>query len=174
MPFPTAQWGNQGTLGSLGADVYSSLPGPSASTPGSADGPVLGNFSLLADGSAVQFLQAYASTPLNSAMYIQTWQTNYQVRPTTAANQMVVAVNDLSLVAMTTAYSTNFYGCTWFKVKGLAFPLVNATVAANIFVASSTEVGTLAAVVVGTDIQANIVNTVLVGASDAASPCFIQ
>jgi hypothetical protein len=168
MPFPTTQWGNQGTLNGIGADVYSTLPGPSASVPGSADGPVLGNFTVLADGSAVQFLQTVATTAANVACQISAWQNVYQVTPTTAINQLVVAVNDLALQSLTANYFT------WFKVRGLAFPLVASATAAKAIVASSATAGTLYAATAGTDLQGDMVNTALVGGSAAASPVYMQ
>jgi len=169
MSLPTTQWGNTGVISGTTADIYSTLPGPTSSTPGSADGPVLGNYQILADGSAIQFLKFTATTTQYKACQVgAAWQNAYDVTPTTAANQACIAVNDL---AGSTTITANYY--TWGKVKGLAFPLVAASVAAGAVVAPSATSGTLYAATAGTDLQSNIVNTIVVGASAASSPCLI-
>lgn len=169
MPFPTTQWGNIGNpLNSSAptADIYSTQPGPSASVPGSANGPVLGNYQILADGTAVQFLKTTATTPINSAMTTNTW-TSFQVTPTTGVNQGVVAANDRT---SSTSVTANYY--TWFTVRGLAYILCKATLAKNAMASSSATGGTLDGTAVGS-YQGNLVNTILVGGSDAASPVLI-
>lgn len=172
MSFPTASWGNS-------YDVYTAIPGPTSTSPGSSDGPTLGNFSILADYSVIQFLQFVGATnPANAAMKISTW-TDYKITPTTAVNNIAVAVNDLAGGSATNPNSatsgaavTQNY-CAWAKIKGLAFPLCAASVGAGAAVAPSATAGVLYAVTVGTDIQANIVNTVVVGGAQAVSPVYI-
>lgn len=179
MPFPTTQWGNIGnTLQAFGAsnpgaDVYAAIPGPSATVPGSADGPVLGNFQLLADGTCVQFLQAVASTAKSAALIISVWKNVFQVTPSTSINQLVIAVNDRSNTVLSTLFSTANYGCSWFTVKGLAFILTAASVNAQTIVASSSTTGVVYGATAGTDLQSNMVNTVTTTGA-AISPVFIS
>ncbi len=174
MAFPTSQWGNIGnTLAAtqVGADVYTTIPGPSASTPGSADGPVLGNFQVLADGTFIQFLQATATFNKNLAGKVATataWQNNFVTIPTAAANDLVICINDRGLTNLSASY------CTWFTMRGLAFAQTAASVAAGKIVAASGTAGTLYGATAGTDLQGNMVNTVVVGGSAAVSPVYIM
>jgi hypothetical protein len=174
MAFPTTQWGNIGnTLAStqVSADVYTAIPGQNATTPGSADGPILGNFQLLADGTFVQFLQALATFNKNLAGKVATataWQNNFVTIPTAAANDLVICINDRSLANLTNTY------CSWFTLRGLTFAQTAASVAAGKIVAASGTAGTLYGATAGTDLQGNMVNTVVVGGSAAVSPVYIM
>jgi hypothetical protein len=178
MPFPTTSWGNQGaTLGfptaltsAQQAYVVNGLPGPTASLPGSTDGPQIGGYTLLPDGTYVQFLQAGAGVASGNVCKISTavaWQNNFTVINTAAANDGAVAVNDRAGIALLTNY------CTYFTRQGLAFALTLNAVAAGKIVAASGVAGQLYGATAGTDLQAFGVNTVLVGASPAASPVLI-
>lgn len=175
MSFPTSQWGNSGyTLGFptaqtqvQQADAYSVYPGQSATVPSAGAGPLVGNYTLLPDGTQVQFLQATATFNKNLAGKIATatvWQNNFATIPTAAANDLVICVNDRSALNLT----ANYY--SWFTVKGLAFAQTAASVAAGKIVASSATAGTLYGATAGTDLQGTIVNTVVVGGSAAVSP----
>jgi hypothetical protein len=171
MPFPTTQWGNIGNpldSSATTADVYSTRPGPSATTPGSANGPVLGNLQILADGTFVQFLKTVATTTYNQALSFSDWESEFQVTPT-STNDFVVAVNDR---AGSTTITANYF--SWFTVKGLAFALCEANVPARDVVAAGATAGVLAAAVAATHLQGNIANTVVVGGAQAASPVFIS
>jgi hypothetical protein len=174
MPFPTTQWGNIGnTLAAtqVSCDVYTAIPGPSATTPGSASSPVLGNFQLLADGTFVQFLQATATFNKSLAGKVATataWQNNFVTIPTAAANDLVICINDRALANLAAS------SCAWFTERGLAFPLTLNGVAAGKIVAASGVAGQLYGATAGTDLQGNMVNTVLVGGSPAASPVYMM
>lgn len=174
MSFPTTQWGNVGnTLAStqVSADIYPIVPGPSATVPGSADGPVLGNFQILADGTFIQFLQVTATFNKNLAGKVATataWQNNFATIPTAAANDMVVCINDRGLANLASA------NCTWFTMRGLTFAQTAASVAAGRIVASSGTAGTLYGATAGTDLQGDMVNTVVVGGSAAVSPVYMK
>lgn len=175
MSVPTSTWGNTGyTLGfptaltqTQQATSWSSFPGPTATVPGSSDGPPLGQAIILPDYTTVQALVAGATTAFSLATKVSTavaWQNNFTVIPTAAANDLVVAINDRSGISL----SANYF--TWFTIKGLAFPLtLNATAAGKIVAASGVS-GQLYGATAGTDLQGTMVNTVLVGASPAASP----
>jgi hypothetical protein len=170
MPFPTTQWGNVGNPAAATptyADVYTTAPGPNATTPNSADGPVLGNFQTLADGTEIQFLQAVGAIAKNASCVLSSWQNAFVVAQTTAATQLAIAVNDRGNTILAASY------CTWFTREGLAFPLVAASTAANAALAPSATAGVLAITVPGTTNQANIVNAVVVGGSQAVSPAII-
>jgi hypothetical protein len=176
MTFPTSNWGNL-------YDVYSAIPGPTSSIPGSSDGPTLGNFLLLADFSCAQFVQLTTgpSTPANYALQVGlTWQTDYLMTATTAKNQLVIGVNDLAggfatnNNTATSGADVPYNYCAWVKIKGLAFALTAASVGQGAIVASSGTPGLLYAATAGTDLQGNIVNTVAVGSgSGAVSPVFL-
>ncbi len=171
MPFPTTQWGNIGNpLNSSAptADVYSTQPGPSASVPGSANGPVLGNTQILADGTFVMFLKTVATTTYNQCLTFDDWQSAFEVTPT-AVNNFVVAVNDR---AGSTTITANYF--SWFTTKGLAFALCEANAAAKAVMAAGATAGVLAQAVAATHLQGNIANTVVVGGQQAASPVFIS
>lgn len=172
MSLPTSNWGNIGSgfpvVSPNGADVYTTPPGPSTSVPGSANGPILGNYTILADGTAVQFLKALGAIALNAACRVSSWPNAYVVQPTSAINQECIAVNDRGLTVLSANY------CTWFTRKGLAYPLTAAAVAAGAIVAPSSVSGTLYAATAGTDLQSNMVNTVVVGGAAAASPVLIS
>lgn len=173
MSVPTSQWGSVGTgtpvANPNGALVFQTPPGPNTTTPGSSNGPNLGDYQYLTDGTRVQFLKALGAVALNAACKISTWANGaFTVTPTAAINKLVVAVNDRGLTVLAANY------CTWFTVKGLAYPLVAASVAADTIVAASAVSGTLYAATAGTDLQGNMVNTVVVGGAAAASPVFIS
>jgi hypothetical protein len=122
----------------------------------------------LLDGTFVQFLQASAIIAANLACQITNpWQLLYQVKPTAAVGNIMMAVNDRSQASMSANY------CTWFTRYGLAFPKTLNGTAAGAIVAPSTVSGQLYTATVGTDGQWNLENTVLVGGSPAASPVFI-
>lgn len=171
MALPTSQWGNTGVnlfasiaAGNFSADVYSTAPGPTTTTPGSADGPILGNYQTLADGTFVQFLQASGTIAAYAAVKpTLPWQLAYQVSATGAANDFVIAANDRSFAAL----SAN--NCTWFTLRGLAFPLVAASVSTVRVAQTDTTAGTLKAAVAGTNFQSNLYNTVAVGSGGAAA-----
>lgn len=177
MAFPTTQIGNIGntlqafTAQNPSADVYLSLPGPSATVPGSASTPVIGNFSILADGTFVQFLQALATFNKGLVGKVATataWQNNFVTIPTAAVNDLVICVNDRcnqNLAANS---------CTWFTLRGLAFAQTLNAVAAGKIVAASGVAGQLYGATAGTDNQGDIVNTVLVGGSAAISPVYMK
>lgn len=178
MSFPTTQWGNVGnTLQAFSstnpsADVYTAIPGPSATTPGSASSPVLGNFQILADGTFVQFLQTLAT--FNKALVgkINTtttfWQNNFVVIPTAGVNELAMCVNDRSNTNLASA------SCTWFTLRGLTFAQVAASTATNKILAASATAGTLYAATAGTDLQGStFTNTVVVGGSAAPSPVYM-
>lgn len=161
---PSCQMGNLGdptNSANAGADVYSAAP-----TVG--QGPALGTVEILADGTFVQFLKTLANTAVNLACRPSATPVNFTVTPTTAADQFVLAINDRSLTALTT---TNAW--TWFTTRGICFPKVNAAVAADVPVASSAETGILDTQGANALGARPIVNLVLVGASDAASPCLM-
>lgn len=175
MALPTTQWGNVGntlqafTAQNPSADVYLSIPGPNATTPGSSDGPVLGNFQCLADGTFVQFLQATATFNKQLAGKVATataWQSNFVTIPTAAANDLIVCINDRG------GQNLAPLSCTWFTMRGLAFCQVAASVAAGKIVASSGTTGVLYGATAGTDLQGSIVNTVVVGGAQALSPVY--
>lgn len=174
MSFPTTIWGNS-------YDIYTAVPGPTSSSPGSSDGPVLGNIGILADGTFIQFLQFVGATnPANAAMKISTSFVNYKVTPTTATSDLCIAVNDLSGGSASNPHSatsgaavTQNY-CAWATVRGLGFPLTIAAVAAGAVVAPSATAGTLDTAVAATHLQGNLVNTVVVGGSNAASPVYLM
>lgn len=174
MSFPTTQWGNVGnTLAStqISADIYTSIPGPSATVPGSADGPVLGNFQWLPDGTFIQFLQATATFNKNLVGKVATataWQNNFVTIPTAAANDLVICVNDRGLANLVAL------SCTWFTMRGLAFAQTLNAVAAGKIVAASGVAGQLYGATAGTDLQGNMVNTVLVGGAPASSPVYMM
>ena len=159
MGVPTSQWGNP-------SDVYSTVPNSSSTTMG--DGPILGNYQIYAaDGTVIKFVQYVLATAANKAVHLSTaWQNAYQVTPTTAALQPVLGVNDQSGITISANY------CGWMTVSGLMFPLCAASTAKEAVVVSSTTNGTLVAYTPGTDIDSSIVNTVVVGGSAAASPCY--
>lgn len=174
MSFPTTLWGNT-------YDVYSTVPGPTASSPGSSDGPVLGNFAILADGTCIQFMQLVTATSTGAyhALKFSGSPASYLLTDTTAANQQVVAVNDLSGGSASNQHSatsgaavTHNY-CAWVTVRGLCFPLTLNGTAADAFVCSTGTAGQVATVTVGSDIQGNLSNLVLVGGSPASSPSFL-
>jgi hypothetical protein len=155
---PTTQWGNP-------SDVYATVP-----TQG--DGPVLGNWQMyFVDGSTIQFVQntSAGALTLYYALGIggTTWASTYSVLATGTANtQYVVGVNDQSGISVSASYAF------WMKTRGLMFPLVAASVAAEKVVCSSATAGTLQAVTAGTSLQFDIVNTQTVGSGGAASsPC---
>lgn len=175
MSSPTSMWGNYGnplyatTLQNPTADIYPNVPGVTTTTPNSTDGPPLGQNVVLPDGTFTQFLQAVGTLAASAACIISgAWQNNFVVTPLTAINQLVVGVNDRGGAAL----AAN--NCTWFTTRGLAFPLTAATTAAGKIVASSAVSGTLYGATPGTDMQGNMVNTVLVGGSVAASPVYIM
>lgn len=178
MSFPTTQWGNVGnTLQAFSgtnpsADNYLSIPGPSATVPGSASSPVLGNFVYAADGTFIQFLQVLATFNKNLVGKINTtttfWQNNFVVIPTAGVNELVMCVNDRSNVNMASA------SCSWFTLRGLAFAQTAASVATNKIVAASATAGTLYAATAGTDLQGTMTNTVVVGGSAASSPVYMM
>ena len=175
MSFPTTNCGNT-------YDVYTTIPGPTASVPNSSDGPVLGNWSLLPDGTAVQFVQfvtatstaANAALIANAAALSTNW--SYLVTSASAANQLLVGVNDLSGGSASNPHSLTSGGvvtvnyCAWITVRGVCFPLVKANAAADAILITTSTLGKLDA---GTD-AGNCVNLVLVGGSDAASPCLLR
>ena len=173
MSLPTSIWGNT-------YDVYTSVPGPTSTSPGGSNGPVLGNSAILADGSVIQFLQLVGATnPANAALKISVW-TTYKVTPTTATNDLCMAVNDLAggsasnpNSATSGAAVTQNY-CAWVKKGGLAFPLVAASVGAEDVLAPSATAGVLETAVAATHFQSNIVNTVVVGGAQAVSPVYIM
>lgn len=168
MTVPTTAWGNF-------SDIYTAIPGPTATSPGSSDGPVLGNAFQLSDGTMVQFLQFTGTTTANQACkFGATWATDYKVLPTTATSSPVIAVNDRSGSTYPTGASVTATYCAWGTVKGLCYPLAAATTAANAFVAASGTAGVVETAVAATHFQGNMVNTVIVGGSQAASPCYIQ
>lgn len=174
MPWPTTSWGGQGnplyptTSTNPAAEVYPSVPGVTTTTPNSADGPAPGNISILADGTFIQFLIAAATIAANVACITSgVWQNTFKVTPCTAINQLVMAINDRTGVSVTVNQ------CTWFTTRGLAFPLVAASVAANKIVASSGTAGVLYAATPGTDLQSSMWNTVVVGGAQAASPVYL-
>ena len=174
MSLPTTLWGNL-------YDVYTTIPGPTSSNPSASDGPVLGNSAILADGSQVQFMQfvTSTSTAANAALETSGNGNLYKVTATTGTNTLCIAVNDLSGGSATNNNTATSGGivtvnyCAWVKRKGLAFPLVAASVGAAAIVAPSGTAGVLYAATAGTDLQGNIVNTVVVGGSQAVSPCFM-
>lgn len=175
MSFPTTLWGNL-------YDIYTTVPGPTASSPGSSDGPVLGNAASLADGSVVQFMKfvTATSTAANAALIISGNANLYQVTASTAANQQVIAVNDVSGGSASNNNTVSSGGivtvnyCAWVKRKGIAFPLAKANAGATVMLVSGTTAGILAAAIAGTDIQGNIVNSVVVGGSDAVTYAFMN
>ena len=170
MTLPTSLWGNFGNTLYTGfptADVYSVLPGPTTTTPGSSDGPHLGDWGVLEDGTEIQFLQTVATTANYAACKASVWKNAYEVTPTTAVGNICYAVNDRAGQSLT----ANYY--TWFTKRGLAFPLVAASVGAAAVVAPSSTGGTLYAATVGTDGQWNLQNTVAVGGTAASSPVLI-
>jgi hypothetical protein len=126
-------------------------------------------------------LTTTTSTGANYVLQVgAAWLTSYEMKATSAINQLVIGVNDVSGGSATnnnTATSgsvvTNNY-CAWVKVKGLAFALTAASVGAGAIVASSGTAGELYAATAGTDLQGNIVNTIVVGGSAAVSPVFIM
>jgi hypothetical protein len=127
--------------------------------------------SILADGTFVQFLVAKGAIAANAACTFATataWQNNFGVIATAAINTLVIAVNDRALAALVSG------NCTWFTERGLAFATTAATVAAGKIVAASSVAGTLYGATAGTDLQGNMANTVLVGASAATSPVYIM
>lgn len=159
MALPSSSWGQ-----SNWSDVYTAIP--------TGSGLPLGQVEMLYDGSFVQFLQFVASTAANKACTISGSAINYQVTPTTAAEQLVLTCNDRSGGGLNTSNVTiaaNSYG--WATIRGIGYPLLTAATAAGKFVVSTSTSGTLSAFTAGTDIQSNIYNTVLVGASAASSPC---
>ncbi len=174
MSFPTTLWGNL-------YDIYSAVPGPTSSSPGSSDGPVLGNAALLADGSLVQFFQfvTATTTAANMALVVSGNANLYKVAASGAVTDLVIAVNDLAGGSATNNNTSTSGGavlvnyCAWAKRKGLAFPLVKANVAAGVCVSPTATAGTLDTSVAATHMQAMIGNTVVVGGSDAVSPCFM-
>jgi hypothetical protein len=176
MSLPTTLWGIIGnplfptSSTNPTATVYQTAPGPNTTTPSSADGPVLGNFAILLDGTFVQFLQASGSIASNAACRLTLpWQSVFQVQATSAVGQICMAVNDRSQAALSANY------CTFFTLRGLAFPLVAASVAAGAIVAPSGTAGTLYAATVGTDGQWTMENTVVVpGGGAALSPVYLQ
>jgi hypothetical protein len=134
----------------------------------------LGMTEILFDGSFVQFLQFVATTAANKACTVSGNATAYTVTPTSAAEQLVQCVNDRcggGLGGTIVSVAANDYA--WGTIRGISYPLVAASAAANKFVVSSSTSGTLAVYTAGTDIQGNIYNTVVVGGSAAASPCLI-
>lgn len=174
MSSPTTLWGNS-------YDIYTTVPGPTSTSPNSSDGPVLGNAARLADGSQIQFMQfvTATTTAANLALILSGTPTLYKVTASTAANQLVVAVNDLAGGSATNVHSATSGAavlvnyCAWVTRKGLAFPLVKANCAADKILISTTTAGALGPAIAGTDIQGNIVNTVVVGGADAVSPAFM-
>lgn len=165
MPLPTSTIGNVGNpldSNNKGADVYTSVP-----TVGSGEGPALGEHQILADGTFIQFLKAVATTAANLAVMISAWQSVFQVTPTTATGQGVLGVNDRSLSSLSNGY------CTWFTLRGLAFPKVKANVAAQAPVGSSATSGTLDTASAANTGDRVMINTVVVGGADAVSPVYI-
>jgi hypothetical protein len=171
MSFPTCNWGNL-------FDVYTTIPGPTASSPNSSDGPVLGNSTILADGSVVQFVQfvTATSTAANAALIWNGAPTLYKMTASSATNQLLVGVNDLSGGSATNNNTATSGGivtvnyCAFVKRKGMAFPLVKASAAADAILVTTATAGTLDA---GTD-AGNCVNLVVVGGSAAVSPAFMN
>lgn len=171
MSFPTTLWGNT-------FDIYTAVPGPTASSPSASDGPVLGNAALLADGSLIQFVQfvTATSTLANLAVIASTSFANYKVTASSAANQLVVGVNDLAGGSASNQHSATSGAavlvnyCAWITRKGLCFPVVKANCAADKILISTVTAGALGPAVAGTDIQGTIVNLVVVGGADAVSP----
>lgn len=170
MSFPTTSWGNS-------YDIYTTIPGPTSSSPGSSDGPVLGNAQRLADDGMIQFVQfvTATSTAANAALIANTAWTNYKVTASTAASQFLIGVNDLSGGSATNLHTATSGGtvlvnyCAWITRKGLCFPNVKASVAADAILITGTTAGFLAG---GTD-AGQAVNLVVVGGSDAVSSALI-
>jgi hypothetical protein len=159
MPTPTSSWGQPNW-----SDVYTALP--------LGSGLQLGQGELLYDGSIVEFFQFLASTAAGNACTPSGSSALYTVTPTTAALQLVQVINDRSgagLYGTNSTIAANSYA--WGTVRGNCFPLLLNATAAGKFVISTVTTGQLKAYTVGTDIQANIYNTVLVGGSPAQSPC---
>lgn len=160
MPFPTSSWGQANW-----SDQYTALP--------TGSGLQLGSTELLFDGSMVQFFQFVASTTANKACTFSGSSLAYTVTPTSATLQYAVTCNDRSgggLAGTITTVAANSYA--WGTIKGTGYPLVTASVAAGTFVVTSSTSGLLKATTAGTDLQANLYNTVVVGGSNAASPVF--
>lgn len=160
MATPTASWGQPNW-----SDVYTALPVGS--------GLQLGQTELLFDGSLVQFLQFVATTAANKACTISGSSVAYTVTPSTAALQLVLTANDRSgggVGGTNVSVAANSYA--WGTIKGTGYPLCTASTAAGKFMVSTTTSGLLAAYTAGTDIDSHIYNSVVVGGSNAASPCY--
>jgi len=118
---------------------------------------------ILYNGNAVQLFQVAASStcPANGSFQLFGGATTFQIAATSAINQLVIGINDLSGSALTAAQY--FFG----TISGYTSVLEAASVAANTVIVSSTTAGTLAAAVAGTSLQANIQSQVASGAGGA-------
>ncbi len=170
MSFPTTSWGNS-------YDIYTTIPGPTSTSPGSSDGPVLGNSQRLADDGVIQFVQflTATSTAANMALIGKGAWSSYAVTASSAASQMLIGVNDLSGGSATNQHTATSGGtvlvnyCAWITRKGLCFPLVKANAAADAILITTSTAGKLDA---GTD-AGQAVNLVVVGGSDAVSSALL-
>lgn len=135
-------------------------------------GIILGWTVRLADGTVIRALAPGGSIALNAACKVSTataGTTDTTVIATTAVGNICVAVNDRSVLALTTA---NCYA-TYFTTGGVCKPLVASGVTNGAIVAPSSSAGTLYGATVGTDGQWNIEALANVVSGPAATACVI-